>query len=83
LEEFLEDAAALNRSGMLTRNALPKSPRALMVAALLVESYRDMAVLLFPPAPPQFLQRLLFPPLARLAKRRGYEAGSLAARLKS
>jgi quercetin dioxygenase-like cupin family protein len=83
LQEFLEDAAALNRTGMLSRSALPKSPSALMLAALLVESYRDMAVLLFPPAPPQFLQRLLFPPLARLAERRGYRAGSLATRLQA
>jgi hypothetical protein len=31
-----------------------------------------MAVLLFPPMPPPLLQRLLFPPLARLGARRGY-----------
>jgi quercetin dioxygenase-like cupin family protein len=77
LQEFLEDAAALNRSGKLTRRALPKSPSALLPAALIAHHYREMVVLLFPPAPPLFLQRLLFPPLARLAERRGYEAGSI------
>jgi hypothetical protein len=34
-----------------------------------------MVVLLFPPMPPPFLQRLIFPTLARLGERRGYEAG--------
>jgi quercetin dioxygenase-like cupin family protein len=83
LQEFLEDAAALNRAGLLTSRALPKRPSALLPAALIAHRYREMAVLLFPPAPPRFLQRLLFPPLARLAERRGYEAGSLASRLEA
>jgi hypothetical protein len=72
LEEFLTDVAAMSREGLITRRGLPKHPRALLRAAVLAERYRDMAVLLFPPMPPPLLQRLLFPPLARLAERRGY-----------
>jgi hypothetical protein len=31
-----------------------------------------MVTLLFPPTPPVWLQRLLFPPLAAIGRRRGY-----------
>jgi quercetin dioxygenase-like cupin family protein len=78
LQEFLEDAAALGRAGKLTRQGLPKSFSALLQAAVMVEHYRDMVVLLFPPAPPRPIQRLLMPPLARLGERRGYRAGHFA-----
>jgi hypothetical protein len=37
-------------------------------AAALAHRHREMAVLLFPPMPPPFLQRLLFPTLARLGR---------------
>jgi mannose-6-phosphate isomerase-like protein (cupin superfamily) len=77
LQEFLEDVAALSRAGKLTRRGLPK-PSGLLQGAVLAHHYRDMAVLLFPPMPPPFIQRLLFPPLARLGERRGYRAGSFA-----
>ena len=70
LQEFLEEVAVLSQKGMITRRGLPKSPGALLQAAAIAERYRDMAVLLFPPMPPPFVQRLLFPPLARLAHRR-------------
>jgi quercetin dioxygenase-like cupin family protein len=75
LQGFLEDAAALGRSGKLTHHGLPKSPSALLQAAVLVHHYRDMAVLGFPPLPPPAIQRLVIPPLARLGERRGYRAG--------
>jgi hypothetical protein len=78
LQEFLEDAAALGRAGRLTRHALPKSPGALLQEAAMAHHYRDMVVLLFPPMPPRPLQRLLIPPLARLAERRGYRPGQFA-----
>jgi quercetin dioxygenase-like cupin family protein len=78
LQEFLEDAAGLARAGKLTGNALPKSPSALLQAAVMAHRYRDMVVLGFPPMPPGPLQRLLIPPLARLGERRGYKAGSFA-----
>jgi quercetin dioxygenase-like cupin family protein len=79
LAEFLQDVAALSRAGLLTRRALPKSPRAVLLGALLAHHYREMVVLLPPTMPPPFLQRLIFPPLARLAERRGYRAGRFSA----
>ena len=72
LQAFLQDVAAMSQAGLISRRGLPKRPSALLRAAVLAERYRDMAVLLFPPMPPPFLQRLLFPPLARLGARRGY-----------
>lgn len=78
LQEFLEDAAALGRAGKLTRHALPKTPGALLQAAVMAHHYREMVVLLFPPMPPPAIQRLLVPALARLGERRGYKAGHFA-----
>jgi hypothetical protein len=75
LQAFLEEAAALSRAGAINRRGMPTSPRALLQAAVMVEHHRDMAVLLFPPLPPPFLQRLVMPPLARLGRRRGMRAG--------
>jgi quercetin dioxygenase-like cupin family protein len=72
LQEFLQDVAVLSQQGLISRHGLPKRPSALLRAAVLAERYRDMAVLLFPPMPPRLVQRLLFPPLARLGARRGY-----------
>jgi hypothetical protein len=60
LQEFLEDAAALSRAGKITRHALPKGIGALREALALAARHRDMVVLLFPPLPPPFVQRLLF-----------------------
>ena len=79
LQEFLEDAAALSRGGYITSRALPKGLGGLLRAAVMVEAYRDMAVLLFPPLPPPAVQRLVMPALAKLGRRRGYEPGRIAA----
>ncbi len=80
LAEFLTDVAGLSRAGKLvTRWAVPKGLSGILQGAVLAHHYREMAVLLFPPLPPPFLQRLLVPPLARLGERRGYRAGSFAA----
>jgi quercetin dioxygenase-like cupin family protein len=79
LQEFLEDVAALGRAGKLTRRgAFPKGFDALLRGAVLAHHYREMVVLLFPPLPPPFVQRLIFPALARLGERRGYRAGHFA-----
>jgi quercetin dioxygenase-like cupin family protein len=60
LQEFLEEAAALSRAGKITRRALPKGLGALGEAIGLAARHREMVVLLFPPMPPPFVQRLLF-----------------------
>ena len=77
LQEFLEDTVRLSRSGGLTGSALPKSFGALLQGIVMAEAYRDMVILLFPPFPPPAVQRLIFPPLARLGARRGYRAGHI------
>src|SRR5918999_919630 len=75
LQEFLEDVAGLSRAGMTMLPGLPRNLRGLLAAAVVARHYRPMAVLL---VPPPFVQRLLLDPLARLAERRGYRAGSFA-----
>jgi quercetin dioxygenase-like cupin family protein len=80
LEEFLTDAAALGQAGALTRSGLPKTPSALLQAAVMVQAYGEDIVLGFPPLPPGPLQRLLIPPLARLGARRGYRPGRITGR---
>jgi quercetin dioxygenase-like cupin family protein len=80
LQEFLEGAAALGRAGKLSRRALPKGPGALVEAAALAHAHREMVVLLFPPMPPPWLQRLLFPTLARLNERRAHGTARVASR---
>jgi quercetin dioxygenase-like cupin family protein len=77
LQGFLEDASALGRAGKLTRHGLPKGWSALLQAAVMVDEYQDMVVLLFPPSPPPIIQRLVMPPLARLGRRRGYRPGQI------
>lgn len=76
LQAFLEDVAGLSRAGKLTRFGVP-APSGVLEAAVLAEAYRDMVVLLFP-SPPLFIQRLLLPPLARFAERRGRRAGEFS-----
>lgn len=75
LQEFLDGAAALGRAGKLTRRAIPKSFGALLEAAVLAHSHREMVVLHFPPMPPVPIQRLLFPFFARLGERRSDRPG--------
>lgn len=77
LQAFLEDVAGLSRAGKLSKLGLPR-PNGLLEAAVLAHRYRDMVVLLFP-SPPPVVQRLVLPPLARLAERRGHRAGDFAA----
>ena len=67
LQGFLEEAAALARAGKYTRMGIPKGLRAALELAELVDRYRDVTVMAFPPAP---LQRVSVAPLARLERRR-------------
>jgi len=78
LQQFLEDVAELSRAGRITRHGFPKRPGAVLDAADIAQRHREMAVLLFPPMPPPFVQRLLVPVLARLARRRGRRRGDVA-----
>jgi hypothetical protein len=52
LQEFLEEAAAMNRAGKLTRHALPKGVGAAREAFALAARHREMVTLLFPPMLP-------------------------------
>jgi len=76
LQAFLEAAAGLSRAGLITAAGLPK-PRGLLHAAVLAHAHRHMVTLLFP-APPAPVQRVLWPPLARLGARRGLRADAFA-----
>ena len=76
LQAFLEDVAGLSRAGKLLRIGLP-APSGLLESAVLIDGYAEMVELGFP-APPRPIQRILFGPLARLAKRRGMRAGTFA-----
>lgn len=76
LQAFLQDAAGLSRAGKITKLGIPK-PNGLLEAAVLVTAYDDMVHMLAP-APPRPIQKLVFPPLARLAERRGLRAGEFA-----
>jgi quercetin dioxygenase-like cupin family protein len=76
LQAFLEDVAGLSRAGKLSRLGVPK-PSGLLDAVALAHHYRDMVTLLFP-SPPPVVQRVLLPPLARIAARRGRRAGTFA-----
>jgi mannose-6-phosphate isomerase-like protein (cupin superfamily) len=79
LQGFLEDVTRMSQAGLIMRGGIPKGVRGLLQGVVLAHHYRDMAILLFPPMPPPIVQRVLFPPLARLGERRGYRAGNLGA----
>ena len=75
LERFLTDAAALAQAGMFTRQGLPRGLRGVLPLSVMAYDYRESTLIM---RPPRFVQRLLVYPLARLGKRRGLRAGSLA-----
>jgi quercetin dioxygenase-like cupin family protein len=60
LQEFLEETATLSRAGKISRRGFPTGFRALRDGLALAARHREMVVLLFPPMPPRFIQRLLF-----------------------
>jgi len=68
MDELFRDAAALARAGRWTtigRYAFPTGPRGLMELAEFLDRYRDIFVATFPP---QSLQRIAIPALARRAR---------------
>lgn len=66
MQQFFEESAAMSRDGVFLRPGIPKGIRGLLRAAEFADRYDDIYRQAFPPRP---LQRLLFPPLARLARR--------------
>ena len=81
LEDFLTDTAALSRAGKIARQGIPRGFDGLLAGVALVHGYREMVVIGFPPLPPPAVKRVLFPPLVRLAERRGYRPGNFEAAL--
>jgi mannose-6-phosphate isomerase-like protein (cupin superfamily) len=66
LRESIEEGARLARTERFSDSGSPRSIRALVEAAALAQRYRDTVVL---SSPPRFVQRILFPPLSRFARR--------------
>ena len=66
LRESIEEGARLARTERFSGSGSPQSFRALVEAAALAERYRETVVLT---SPPRFVQRILFPPLSRFARR--------------
>ena len=79
LEEFLKDTAAMSRAGKFTRRGIPRgldgAPRGHRACARLPRDGRAGLPAHAAGAP----SALLFPPLARLAERRGYRPGNFEA----
>jgi mannose-6-phosphate isomerase-like protein (cupin superfamily) len=66
LRESIEEGAWLMQAERFSADGQPRSLRALIEAAALAHRYRETVVL---SSPPPFVQRLLFPPLARFSSR--------------
>jgi quercetin dioxygenase-like cupin family protein len=75
LQQFLEDAAALDRAGAFTKRGVPRSFKAALQGAVMLRHYREMVRFTMPPAA---IQDLVLAPLARMGERRGYKAGAFA-----
>jgi mannose-6-phosphate isomerase-like protein (cupin superfamily) len=66
LRESIEEGASLMQAERFSADGQPRSLRALIEAAALAHRYRETVIL---SSPPPFVQRLLFPPLARFSSR--------------
>jgi mannose-6-phosphate isomerase-like protein (cupin superfamily) len=60
LQEFLTEVAELSQDGGINRRGMPTSLGAFKRVIVIARRHRDMVELLFPPAPPRPLQKLLF-----------------------
>lgn len=67
LEEFLTESSWAAQQGYLTAHNLPRNLRGALWAADFAERFMDETVMC---SPPPALQRLILPPLARLARKR-------------
>ena len=67
LQDFLEEAAALARAGKYTRLGIPRGFGAAAELAELIERYRPVTVMAFPPP---LIQRIVLLPLARLQRQK-------------
>ena len=67
MESFFTESAALSRSGAFKRPGVPKGLRGALAASEFAERYSDTTVMT---SPPRWLQRLAFPILARIERRR-------------
>ncbi len=67
LEEFLTESSWAAQQGYFTKHNLPASVRGALWAADFAQRFMDETVMC---SPPPTLQRLILPPLARLARRR-------------
>lgn len=67
MEGFFAESAAFARAGVFRRPVMPRGLRGALAASEFAERYSDTTVMLFPPRP---VQRLAFPLLARIERRR-------------
>ena len=67
MQDLFEESAALAQAGMFLRPGIPKGIKGLLAASEFADRYSDIYQGTFPPRP---LQRLLFPRLARIERRR-------------
>ena len=65
LEEFLTEAARAGRDGLYNARNMPTSWRGAIWIAKFAYRYRDETVMC---SPPPALQRIVLPPIARLAR---------------
>lgn len=69
LEEFLTETTRAAREGLYNERNLPTSLRGALWVAEVADRFRDETVMC---SPPPALQRLVIPPLAWVARRRGF-----------
>ena len=68
LEAFLTESAWAAREGLYDERSMPRSWRGALWIAEFAHRFRDETVMT---SPPPWLQRIVLPPLAALARRRG------------
>jgi quercetin dioxygenase-like cupin family protein len=67
MEAFFAESAALAQAGMFKQPGVPRGLRGALAAAEFAERYTDTTIMTFPP---RWVQRLAFPVLARIERRR-------------